>query len=239
MVEPSSTAGQDIGLIYAEKRCALTWPLLLTGLVATVVGGVLVLLCGLYGFLINRAFFVAEAAALGWTVFWARLLRSRWPTGIRVDAAGIRIGDARALRFATTESYTVFACPWTLVRRILVIETGSRRSRARRRQGAASDDSASRSGDVRPHWLRWLGWLIRLLSPVAGASIYLYLDPDTPGGPQAQRVGNVYSFGSPATVWMAPTRHPKALRAALAQLPGCPPVGDDFSPDAPFPPRGR
>lgn len=236
-MEPVNTAGLDVGLIYAEKRCALSWPLLLTGVLATAVGAVLVLLCGLYGFLINRAFFVAEVAALGWTVFWARLLRSRWPTGIRVDAAGIQIGDRRALGFATSESYTVFACPWTVVRRILVIEAPRLRSSAKRHPGPAEEARDPQSSSARPGWLRWLGWLIRLVSPLAGASIYLYVDPDARGGPKAQRVSNVYSFGSPATVWMAPTRRPRALRAALAQLPGCPPVGDHFDPDAPFPSR--
>jgi hypothetical protein len=231
-VEPVRSAGQDIGLIYAEKRCGLTWTLLLTGVLATVAGAVLILLFGLYGFLISKAFFAAEALALGWTVCWIRLLRSRWQTGIRVDAAAIRIGDAGALRFATSESYSVFVCPWAAVRGIVLIEA---RSRFRRRRGAVQEVPAPQSSQVRPAWIRWFGWFFWLLPPYAGGSIYLYVDPDAPEGPQAQGVSNVYRFGSPATVWSARTSRPKALRAALAQLPSCPPVSDHFGPDTPFP----
>jgi hypothetical protein len=222
LVEPVNSGGQDTGLRYAEKRCALSWPLLLTGLLAVVAGVFLVLLFGLYTFLINKAFSIAEAFALGWTFFWIRQLRSRWPTGIMVDAAGIRIGDRRALPFATSESFTVFVCPWTVVRQIVLVEA---RNRFKRRRGAAQGTG------VQPGWVRWFGWLLLLLPPYGGASIYLCLDPDAPGGPHPQGVGNLQSFGSPATVWGVHTRRPRALRAALAQLPNCPPVADHFDPD--------
>lgn len=214
-----NSAGQDIGLIYAEKRCALSWPLLLTGLLAVVVGAFLILLFGLYTFLINKAFSIAEAFALGWTIFWIRQLRSRWPTGIRVDAAVIRIGDWRALPFATSESFTVFVCPWTAVRRIVMVEA---RHRFRRRSHPAQGT------DARPGWFRWLGWILWLLPPYGGASIFLCLDPDAPKGPRPRDVANLQSFGSPPTVWRARTRRPRALRAALAQLPNCPPLADHF-----------
>jgi hypothetical protein len=233
LVEPVSTAGQDIGLIYAEKRSGLTWPLLLTGVLSTMGGAVAVLLFGLYGFLISRAFFAAEAVALGWTVFWARLLRSRWPTGIRVDAAGIRIGDKRALRFATSESYSVFVCPWTVVRGIVLIEPPGLRGHSQQRPGAPAERS-----DRGPGWARWAGLLFRLLSPLTGGSLYLYVDPDAAGGPKAERVANVYPFGRPVTVWRAPVRRPRALRAALAQVPSCPPTDDHFGPGTPFPSAG-
>jgi hypothetical protein len=231
LVEPVSRAGQDIGLIYAEKRCALTWPLLATGLLATVAGVILVILFGMYGFLINKAFFVAEVIALSWTVFWIRLLRLRWPTGIRVDAAGIRIGDARALRFATRQSQTVFVCPWTVVRQIVV----SNATRVRGRE-VARVASTLRSTGSRHGWIVWFTWLLSpLMGFYAGGSIRLYVDPDTPESPRAGRVDNVQSFGTPATVWLARTRRPRALRAALGLVPGCPPVADRVDPGAALP----
>jgi hypothetical protein len=222
LVEPVNSAGQDIGLLYAEKRCALSWPLLLTGLLSVVVGAFLVLLFGMYTFLINSLFAIAEAFALGWTIFWIRQLRSRWPTGIRVDAAGIRIGDWRALPFATSQSFTVLVCPWTAVRRIVMVEA---RNRFRRHSDAAPGT------DVQPGWVRWLGWILWLLPPYGGASIFLCLDPDAPAGPRPRDVGNLQSFGNPPTVWRVRTRRPRALRAALAQLPHCPPIAGRFDPD--------
>jgi hypothetical protein len=215
-----SSAGQDIGLIYTERRCALRWPLLVAGLLATVAGAILVFICLLFGFVVSKAYFAAEVVALYWTFFWVRLLRSRWPTGIRVDAAGIRIGDMRALPFATSQSFTVFTCPWAAVRRIVVTESASLRSLVGHRSGAAGATRGRRPG-----------WRSRGGSPLTRAVIVLYVDPDAPGGPQARGVGNVYPVGTPPTMWLAPTRRPRALRAALAQVPDCPPVADYVDPD--------
>ena len=122
----------------------------------------------------------------------------------------IATGDVRAVPYATRDSQSVFTCSWSAVSRIVV--TG--RSR--------------RSGPVKgvPTWLRWL----LVLVPFSRAGVIIYADRNARGGPQGEPDNNVFGFGTPPTRWSAPTRRPEALRAALAQVPGCPPVEDHFDP---------
>jgi hypothetical protein len=127
-----------------------------------------------------------------------------------VDEAGIRIGDVRALPYATSASQTVFTCSWSAVSRVVV--TG----RSRRR------------GPVNgvPTWLRWL----LVLVPFSRAVVVIYADRNARRGARGEPENNVFSFGTPPARWSAPTRRPEALRAALAQAPGCPPVQDHIDP---------
>ncbi|HTZ22414.1 MAG TPA: hypothetical protein VMC83_00335 [Streptosporangiaceae bacterium] len=69
--------------------------------------------------------------------------------------------------------------------------------------------------------------------PFSRAVLVIYADRDAPGGPRTAAVDNVFSFGTPPARWSAPTRRPEAVRAALAQVPGCPPVEDHVDPRAP------
>jgi hypothetical protein len=98
----------------------------------------------------------------------------------------------------------VFTCSWSTVSRVVVADRSSHR------------------GPVKgvPAWLRWL----LVLVPFSRAALVIYADRDAPGGPRAELVNNVFSFGTPPTRWSVGTRRPGALRAALAQVPGCPPV---------------
>jgi hypothetical protein len=227
-MEPRHSAGHDVGLVYTEKRCALRWPRALTCLLSIAAGAILALICIVLTLTTSKVFALAVAVAAVWTVYWTRLLRSTWRTGMRVDEAGIRIGDVRALPFASSRSYSVFACSWAAVRGIVVSDRASPGGLPRRPPGAPGD------GGHRP-W-RAVAMLARLLMPFGSAVLAIYVDPDAAGAPQVQDVDNVHGFGTPARVWLASTRRPKALRAALAQVPGCPPVADSFGPDAMLPP---
>jgi len=126
---------------------------------------------------------------------------------------GTWIGDARALPYATSASQSVFTCSWTAARRIVL---------------------AGRSWRRRPAKgiLAWLRWLLALV-PRSRAVLVIYADRAAPGGPRAELVDNVFSVGTPPTRWTVSTRRPKALRAALAQVPGCPPVEDQAVSDVP------
>jgi hypothetical protein len=207
------------GPIYTEKRCSLPWPLVITGLLCATAGAAVAVVSFVFSLTISLVIFILTAVAAGWITFWVRFLRSNWPTGIWVDEAGIRIGDVRALRLATGQSQTVFTCSWTAVRKIAVADRAWR-TPGRSRAAAAA---IPQSGRI-PFWMRWL------MVPFARPVLVIHADRRAAGGPRAELVDNVFSFGAPPTTWTAFTRRPKALRAALAQVPGCPPVGDHIDP---------
>lgn len=162
---------------------------------------------------VSRLIFVVTIVSVWWNLIWLRYLRWAWPTAIWVDDAGIRIGDVRAVSYATQDSQSVFTCSWSAVSKIVVT------------------DRSSRSGPVKgiPTWIRWL----LVLVPIARAALVIYADADAPGGPRGEPEQNVFSFGTPPTTWSTSTRRPEALRAALAWVPGCPPVYDRDNPDTP------
>lgn len=210
----------DAGSVYTEKRCCLPWTLMLTGLLSLTAGIAATLVTFVLSLTVSRAIFLLTFVALFWSLFWARYLRSNWPTGIWVDEAGIRIGDVRALRFATSDSQTVFTCSWSAVSKIAVTDRSLRSKLGRSSPSAAAGGRAT----TIPAWLRLL------LVPFARAAVVIYADCTAAGGPRAELVDNVFSFGTPPTRWTAFTRRPSALRAALARVPGCPPVEDHIDP---------
>jgi hypothetical protein len=192
--------------VYTEKHSPLSWTGLIVGLLYLTAGAAVTLVTFVLSLTDNKAIFLLTIAALWWTYFWLRYLRRVWPTGIWVNETGIRIGDARALPYATSDSQTVFTCSWTAVRRIVLADRSQSRGRVK---GIAT-------------WLRWL----LVLLPRSRAVLVIYADRAAPGGPRVELVDNVFSSGTPPERWMASTRRPKALRAALAQVPDCPPVED-------------
>jgi hypothetical protein len=182
----------DAGPVYFEKRSALPWTRMVAGLLYLTVGVVAALISFVLSLTVSRAIFLVTFVAVWWDVFWPRYLRSAWPTGIWVDEAGIRIGDVRALPYATSASQTVFTCSWSAVSRVVV--TG----RSRRR------------GPVNgvPTWLRWL----LVLVPFSRAVVVIYADRNGRGGPRGDPENNLFSFGTPPARWPAP--HPAARGAA-------------------------
>jgi hypothetical protein len=192
--------------VYTEKHSPLSWTGMIVGLLYLTAGAAVTLVTFVLSLTDNKAIFLLTIAALWWSYFWLRYLRRAWPTGIWVNETGIRIGDARALPYATSDSQTVFTCSWTAVRRIVLTDRSQSRGPVK---GIAT-------------WLRWL----LVLLPRSRAVLVIYADQAAPGGPRAELVDNVFSPGTPPARWMASTRRPKALRAALAQVPDCPPVED-------------
>jgi hypothetical protein len=212
----------DADPVYTEKRCSLPWTLVITGLLCVTAGAAVAIVTFVLALSISLVIFLLTAAAVTWTLFWVRYLRSSWPTGIWVDDAGIRIGDAHALPFATSDSQTVFTCSWAAVRAIAVVDR-SWRMPGRSRGAAAAI----------PQTARVPTWLSLLMVPFARPVLVIHADRRAAGSPRAEFVGNVFSFGAPPTMWTTCTRRPKALRAALAQVPRCPPVDDHLDPFVP------
>jgi hypothetical protein len=212
----------DADPIYFEKRSALPWTGMIAGLLFVTAGVLVAIISIVLSLTISKVILILTAAALYWTVFWVRSLRSAWPTGIWVDEAGIRIGDVRALPFATGESQTVFTCSWSAVRKIVVL---NRSWRSPWKAGAAAEGL--------PTSARIPVVLIWLMVPFARAVLVIHADRQAAGSPRAELVDNVFSSGAPPATWSAYTRRPKALRAALARVPSCPPVYDHADPDLP------
>jgi hypothetical protein len=212
----------DADPIYFEKRSALPWTGMIAGLLFVTAGVLVAIISIVLSLTISKVILILTAAAVYWTVFWVRSLRSAWPTGIWVDEAGIRIGDVRALPFATGESQTVFTCSWSAVRKIVVL---NRSWRAPWKAGAVAE-GLPRSARI-PVVLIWL------MVPFARAVLVIHADRQAAGSPRAELVDNVFSSGAPPTTWSAYTRRPKALRAALARVTSCPPVYDHADPDLP------
>jgi hypothetical protein len=212
----------DADPIYFEKRSALPWTGLIMDLLFVLAGILVALISIVFSLTISKVIVILTAAAVYWTVFWVRSLRSAWPTGIWVDQTGIRIGDVRALPFATSDSQTVFTCSWSAVRKIVVLD---RSWRAPSKAGAVAG-LVPRSARI-PVALVWL------MVPLARAVLIIDADRQAAGSPRAELVDNVFSSGAPPATWTAYTRRPKALRAALARVPGGPPVRDHVGPGRP------
>jgi hypothetical protein len=223
-VEAGFSDDREVSPVYIEKRCALPWSLVVTGVLSLAGGVAAALVTFVLSVTINKAILVLTLVAVGWILLWVRYLRLTWSTGIWVDQAGIRIGDARALPFATSQSQTVFTCSWAAVRKVVVTQRAGHHLLGRSPDISITD----RRGWSRASWLR----LVPLPSP--RGVLIIYVDQGAAGAPRAELLDNVtvYGYGKPAGMWFAPTRRPRALRAALAQVPGCPPVGDHPEPAA-------
>jgi hypothetical protein len=208
--------------IYFEKRSALPWTEMIKDLLFVTAGVLVAIISIVFSLTISKVILILTGAAVYWTVFWVRSLRSAWPTGIWVDEAGIRIGDVRALPSATRESQTIFTCSWSAVRKIIVLDR-SWRAPWKARGVAAGIPRSARIPVV----------LIWLMAPFARAVLVIHADRQAAGSPRAELVENVFSSGAPPTTWSAYTRRPTALRAALARVPSGPPVYDHIDPDLP------
>jgi hypothetical protein len=130
-VKSSDGADQDSGLVYAEDRCALRWPLVSIGLLGSMGGAALAVVCFWLAVITSYAHVFAVLSTIGMVVscVWTQKLWSNWPTGIRVDTAGIRIGGVRrkphftvTARSVLGQRHEVFACPWAAVRGIAVTD---------------------------------------------------------------------------------------------------------------------
>jgi len=223
--------------MYAEDHSGLRWPLVALGLVlpAAAVG------LGAAGWIAGQLALTAIAAPLaGAGLFGLLLLWQNWPTGIRIYSDGISIGgmhraEVRARRGArpsrmppqvAAQQHQVFSCPWNSVQALTVISDPAV-LRDLRRQARRS---ARRSAGL----LVPLGFL---QAPFMRSALLIQR---VPGAGQGQRFRPSYGavgqqvHGVPSPTWLVPTRHPEALRAALAQLPGLPPVTDHLGPDSPI-----
>lgn len=197
---------------YSEDRSAVRWPYY-----AHLTGWLLLFLIGIWMTSVNPGMsFVLAAGYIG-LIFTIVLMAKNWPTGIRIDSDGIRIGGLRShprlrknLPWADWQRRHVFFCPWDAVRSATVI----------------TDKPALR--DTRRLTNRETIRIGALTGPFTKAALLIEVDldqvtmpefrePDT--GRQMWRYSHLAAVEK-SPVWYVPTRHPEALRAALAQHAG-------------------
>lgn len=201
-------------LRYREDRCGLRWPLLIASIALSVVGALALL------------FFVAAAilAPIGWVLVllivlfliwayrWLHVSVRGWRVGIQVDDEQIQIGGLRGAERrrlsqrrsardedAFVEPKGVFTWRWRSGAESLYLITDRRELRefARRHHIERGSGQVSRGFLAVP---RMRAALVIATTPSIGMNAFK---------PQ---------------VWLVPTRRPDDLRAALAAVPGAPPV---------------
>jgi hypothetical protein len=233
VVQSRHSAGHDTGPVYyAEDRCAVRWPLYLLGIVPLTVATVWMVLAGTAG---QWGLFGVGDVLAGSGLVGLLLLRWNWPTGIRVDAAGIRIGGVRRaerqgllLRLRRKPVRTgnqrdeVFTCAWDGVWRLAVVS--DRHGLGEMFRQARACRYGDRLGLATP-----LGWLS---APFMRAGLVIYVVPGKVRQPLL-RPGAGGRTGALSPTWLVPTRHPGPLRAALARASGRE-VHDRVGPDAPI-----
>ena len=219
MTYPDSTANG-----YTEDHCALRWPLVLSGfgfpllLAAVLVLGITTK-NGLLALLL-------PVVVILWGLSRGFSLPYVWPTGIRLDDKGVRIGGVgwaehhpgrkrHRTPVAPGQRYYVFSCPWEAVERICIVTD---------RQELRTLSKRSWAGGPPGHRVL----LGMLTAPYARAALLIVVDPDIARFPEfTTRRGLYYSVlpapgsihGIPSPYWVAPTRHPERLTAALRAMP--------------------
>jgi len=214
---------------YTEAHSALNGPLLAWYLLAPVAAEAACLIAGLASG--QPWFFII----MGWlfvpVLIWSSLLYRNWPTGIRLDEAGISIGaissDQAARRTPTVNHQTwgLFTCPWPAVEGIRVVT--DRAELRRMKNSPRYYTFTNRWGGKRGMSHCNIGVLA---SPFMRAALVIDIDPAavTASEIRPARFYDNYLHGyfsrltqprlSP--VWVAPTRHPEGLHRALNGVPG-------------------
>ena len=216
MTKPVAGPQADATSVYfAEDHGALRWPLLLAGLAAPVIA----LACAVAAIVLQNVplLVVCLLAVAVWMVR-GQLLPYVWPVGIRLDDEGLRIG---AVRWAdkhpgrTHPRPTVprqwsqeFRCPWPAVQRI----------------GVVTDRQAVKTMIRCSHHGRRSTPLGNLATPFMRAALVIWVDNEQAVTPAIQPArgllaANWSSPGFSQPLWVAPTRHPRQLQAALKDIP--------------------
>jgi len=226
-------------LIYREDRSATRWPLVVHGVLAPIVTiGCIVAVNMPHLALLG----VLGAFALIWSLVTTLQLIGSIVVGIRIDVSGIQIGGMRARDrrrqkgtwpprrpfHVASQQRAVFSCPWEGVAQLYLI-TDTQELKPLWQQLAQFkrkyDGAVTPLGILRVFFMK--------------AALVIVNDPrhatsDPPDFRSNRRRGGSRVTGVRSVIWLVPTRQPEALRAALAQVPGAPPVQDHFPPGTDF-----
>ncbi len=116
---------------YAERRCALRWPLVMWGLAlpaGLVVVLVLAVILGNPSSLFSSWVVpLVEGPGVVAAMMGTALLYRNWPSGIRIDERGVSIGAVGSRRAArrrptvTHQNWGLFSCAWPDVKDVTVV----------------------------------------------------------------------------------------------------------------------
>jgi hypothetical protein len=224
-------------LVYREDRCGVRWPLLLASLAVAVAGtlGFLLLVVMAISLPPMWSFVLLALPLLIWVFRRLHVSAMGWRLGIRVDDHQVQIGGLRRLErrrhagrwtphdeiSVLAQSRAVFTCQWGFGVEDLYLITGRPELKAFARQYL----TGTGPGQVPLGFLpapRMRAGLVIVHKPAFGSS-----DPATI---RAVATTRGLFRGVTSHVWLIPTRHPARLRAALAQVPGAPPVQEGAPP---------
>ncbi|HWC79643.1 MAG TPA: hypothetical protein VG756_06730 [Pseudonocardiaceae bacterium] len=209
---------------YAEDRAALRPVVVLSGVglpiivvLAAVAGGA----TGQEGYL-----FPAAIALLLWIFTGSMYIFVHWPTGLRIDADGVRIGNVRrpgANRrhrpAPSFQAYRVFEVGWPGVLSMRV----TRDRRELRRLAKESRRATSRG--VRARGGMAVGFALGMLTPpMMRAALVLEIDEQYARFPefrvrQAAAIATS-QVGTRSGVWVCPTRQPDRLAEVIGSIVG-------------------
>lgn len=239
-MNPNETQpGTGTRLAYREDHCGARWPVPFNA----VLGWFLMIGFGIamnIPHLSGLGIIAAAGALLG--LLMTAALEFGMSIGIRIDREKIQIGGMtrrdRRLRNgkwpprkplrATEHNKAVFTCPWEGVRSLYLL-TDKEEIRHIRRD-LKKFQRATPAPRI-PLGALYQAWFVKAELVITHNAIDAVSDPAEFRTAWAQ-YGRIKPVQSPT--WMIPTRNPEALRAALEQIPGAPPVQDTLPPQATF-----
>ncbi len=222
---------------YAEDGCARRRPLLLWGLWLPAALEIVVIALGV---LVHPAWLIGIPVIplLAPFLIGGTLLYRNWPTGIRIDGDGLRIGAVSSTRrrprplSIARQNWGVFSAPWDAVATVRVVTDPEELRQLR---------TSARYFTLSNHWGKPRGvdtdrcLLGALTAPFMRAALVAELDPSSAELP-AIRSARLYpnQLGRPfqtriqpyaGPVWIAPTRDPARLARVIEQYPAGRPLG--------------
>jgi len=219
--------GGTHGASYVERRCALRWQLVTWGLGLP---AALVAVFVALAIFVSPDWFVAAAITplLAPFMMGIGLLYRNWPTGIRIDEAGVSIGAVGSRRAmarrptVTHQNWALFTCPWPSVRYLTVVTDPARIREIKKSPQYLT--VSNRWG--KPHEMtRCMAGV--LTAPFMTAALVIGVGHEEAGVVSPElRPARFYSrttgasrlTAGPAVEWVAPTRHPDEMRTFLAAI---------------------
>lgn len=222
----------DVVPRYAEDGCARRTPFLVLGIGLPV----LIVLCTVVGVATGEKGLQLPTviALFAWLFTNARLLFVCWPTGVRIDGTGIRIGGVRGAERhraghpgsqtsrrkpppPSYQCYHVFSVPWTGVQSLTVV-TDRKELRRLRKEGRGGPISGVKARGM------VIGFRLGMMvPPFARAALVIDVDLESADFPEFRNVKSLTAqatsqVGTRSSTWAVPTRHPDQLQMVVEQI---------------------